>query len=220
MGLARRMRAEGLSLGEIALVLPRSVSTLLVWCREVALTDEQRAAIRERTNPQRGRRRDTQRKRRREIAQLVASARGAGPMLLRDPYFSAGVALYWAEGSKTQRRLEMVNSDARLLRLFVGWVKEFHDAEARFVASLNIHADNDVAEAHRYWRSELTIDDLRFTKPFVKPDGTGHRRNHLPHGVCRVGVRASTDAFLRTMAWIEVMALEWEPSVATLPPGR
>jgi hypothetical protein len=220
MDLARRMRSKGLSLAEIAGVLPVSKSTLSVWCRPVALSEQQQRDIRERCNPQRGRRRDTQHKRRRAIRRIEKGAREEARGLLRDPHFAAGVALYWAEGSKTQRRLEMVNSDPRLLALFVTWTRRFHDPDARFVGSLNIHADNDVGAAHAFWRSQLPIERLRFTKPYVKPDGTGHRRNRLPNGVCRMRMRASTDAFLRTMAWIDAMALEWGHGVATLPPGR
>lgn len=53
----------------------------------------------------------------------------------------------------------------------------------------------------------LPIDD--FTKSYVKPDGTGHRKNHLPYGVCTLLRRRSADAFVITMAWIEFLQQEF-----------
>lgn len=46
---------------------------------------------------------------------------------------------------------------------------------------------------------------MRFTKSFIKPAGTGHRKNHLPHGVCRACMRRSADAWHRTMGWIDAL---------------
>jgi hypothetical protein len=68
---------------------------------------------------------------------------------------------------------------------------------------INLHFDNDEQAARDYWSAELRIDPARFTKTFIKPDGTGHRKNHLPCGVCRVTMNRSTDAFITTMAWVD-----------------
>ena len=80
-------------------------------------------------------------------------------------------------------------------------------ADAKFAAAMNLHADNDEGYARGFWARELGIDTSHFTKTFVKPDGTGHRKNHLATGVCRVTMRKSTDAFLRTMAWVEFLRI-------------
>ena len=63
------------------------------------------------------------------------------------------------------------------------------------------------------WCRDIELTPAEFYKTFVKPAGTGHRKNTLPHGVCRVLVRRSTDAWLRTMEWVDVLA-------ANLPSGR
>jgi len=44
-----------------------------------------------------------------------------------------------------------------------------------------------------------------FNKSYVKPGRTGHRKNHLPHGVCILTKRRSTDAYHMTTAWIEFL---------------
>ncbi|HEX6299046.1 MAG TPA: hypothetical protein VF148_01095 [Acidimicrobiia bacterium] len=43
------------------------------------------------------------------------------------------------------------------------------------------------------------------TNTYVKPDGTGHLKDHLPHGVCTLIERKSTDAFVITMAWVKFL---------------
>jgi hypothetical protein len=38
--------------------------------------------------------------------------------LADDPFWVAGVSMYWAEGSKTSGRLAMANADPAALRMF------------------------------------------------------------------------------------------------------
>jgi len=115
----------------------------------------------------------------------------------------------------------MANSDPRLLTFFIEWAREYFSPDADFVLALNIHADNDLAGAKRFWTDALPLHDPKFTKAFIKPDGTGHRKNHLAHGVCRVRMRRSTDAWVQAMAWIDEIAHGgWFDRAATLSGGR
>ena len=123
--------------------------------------------------------------------------------LIADPFWAAGVALYWGEGSKTRNKLEVANSDPGILRLFINWVRAYLDPRAEFVLHINLHADNSEPLAKAFWAAALLLPEAEFHKTFVKPDGTGHRKNHLPHGVCRVKVRRAADQWQTTMAWIE-----------------
>ena len=202
--LGKDLRRLGLSYGEIMDLIPVKKSTLATWCREVRLSDEQYAAIKERTYGSRvGIPVDTQKKRRAEIELIQAQACLEAIHLQDDPFWAMGVALYWAEGSKTNRRLEMAHSEPEALRLLMHWVRRFHDSTATFAASINLHFDNDERSARHFWSTELGIDIENFTKTFIKPDGTGHRKNHLAYGVCRVSMRKSTNAFVTTLAWID-----------------
>ncbi len=208
--LGKDLRRLGLSYGEIMDLIPVVKSTLATWCRDVRLSDEQYEAIRQRTGSREGIPRDTNRKRRQEIELLVAQANLEAMHLQDDPFWMAGVVLYWSEGCKTNRRLEMAHSEPEALRLLMKWARTFVDPNATFAAAINLHFDNDEAQARRYWSTQLGIDLASFTKTFVKPDGTGHRKNHLAHGVCRVSMRKSTDAFLTTMAWIGFVKDDWQ----------
>ena len=109
----------GLSYGEVMDLIPVKKSTLATWCRGVKLSDEQYQAIRARTGSREGIPRDTNRKRREEIARIRAEARLLVPALMNDPMWVAGTILYWAEGAKTGGHLSMANGDPRALRLFL-----------------------------------------------------------------------------------------------------
>lgn len=203
--LGRGLRRLGLSYGEILELIPVPKGTLAGWCRDIRLTRDQIAAIKQRRGPASGPR-DTQWRRRLEVERIRREAISEAEALVADPFWVAGTVLYWGEGSKTKRSLAVANADPRLLRLFVSWCRAYHDPSAEFVMSLHLHAGNDERSARAFWSAELGFDE--YTKTFIKPPGTGHRKNKLPHGVCRVRMRRSTDEWIRTMQWIETLGSE------------
>ncbi len=68
-----------------------------------------------------------------------------------------------------------------------------------------INAGNDEIAAREWWSGQVSVELEDFTKTYIKPDGTGHRKNHLPYGFCTLTKRRSTDAYLITMSWIEFL---------------
>jgi hypothetical protein len=196
----------GLSYGEIMELIPVKKSTLATWCRDIWLTEEQTDAIKLRTAQPAGQPRDTQRRRRDEIEQIRRRAESRAVGLADDPSWVAGVVLYWAEGGKSRNDLKLANTDPNALRLFITWVRRYLDPDARFSLQLHLHEGNHDASARRYWRAQTGLDDANFYKTFIKPRGTGHRKNHLPHGVCSVKVRACADEWQTTMRWVEIVS--------------
>ena len=208
--LGRDLRRLGLSYGEIMDLIPVKKSTLATWCRDVELTNEQIAAIKKRRTPEPGRdlngdKYTTQRPRRRQIQLIKARAKLDAQRLVDQPLWVAGVALYWGEGSKATRQLSLANSDPAVLRLFKDWAVRYLPPDHGWRARINLHANNDEPAARAWWALQLEVPLSDFTKTFVKPDGTGHRKNHLPHGVCTLIKRKSTDNYHITMAWIDFM---------------
>jgi hypothetical protein len=204
--LGRDLRRLGLSYGEIMDLIRVKKSTLATWCRDVELTNDQIAALRERTGQPMGVPRDTQWKRREEIESIRIAAVGRVADLLFDPLWIAGVVLYWAEGSKTKNQLRVANTDPAALRLFVAWVRRHLDPSADFSLQLHLHEGNDEHAARLYWQRQTGLVDANFYKTFIKPKGTGHRKNHLPHGVCSVKLRRCANAWHTTMAWVEALS--------------
>jgi hypothetical protein len=205
--LGVELRFLGLSYGEIQSLIPVPKSTLSTWLNSRRLPDAAVAAIRERTDAstRRGIPVDTQWRRRQQIDTIRSDARAFALANLADPVFVSGVTMYWGEGSKTRNFVDLTNTDPAALRLFIRWVREYLDSAAEFQLGLHLHAMNNEMEAKEYWRFELGLPHAEFGKTYLKPAGTGHRKNHLRHGVCRVRTRRAADNWHRVMTSIDVV---------------
>ena len=206
--LGKALRALGLTYSEIQDVIPVPKGTLSNWSRDVSLSQCQIEAIKQRTgaHTQRGIPKDTQWRRRLEIEVIRAEARLFAESHLDDSFFVGGVVLYWGEGSKTRNFLDLTNTDPAALRYFINWVRGYMDDAAMFKLGLHLHEGNDEKSAKRYWAGVLNLEFVPFGKTYIKPAGTGHRKNQHVHGVCRVRtLRASTHGN-RVMVWIDVVA--------------
>lgn len=205
--LGKALRRLGLTYGEIREIIPVPKGTLSNWCRDNRLSSAQVDEIKERSSPtsRKGIPVDTQWRRRLEVARIRDDAREFAVGHLSDAAFVAGVVLYWGEGSKTRSDLTLSNSDPAAHRLFVSWIRRYIDPNAGFRLSLHLHEGNNECKAIAYWRRETRLHSARFTKTFIKPRGTGHRKNHLDHGVCRVRMLRGADAWHQVMEWIAVV---------------
>ena len=172
----------------------------------MTLTPAQIDAIRKRTGPetQRGIPKDTQRRRQLQIAGIRQEAKEFGENHLDDAAFVAGVVLYWAEGAKTRNFLDLANTDPVALRAFIRWVRTYLDPQAVFNLRLHLHHGNDENSAKAYRANALEMPNVRFGKTHIKAPGSGHRKNQLPHGVCRVRTEKAADHWNRVMTWINV----------------
>ena len=86
---------------------------------------------------------DTQWRRRLEIEAIRVQAKDDAKKLIDDPFWVAGVVRYWAEGSKTNRRLQLAHTEPEALDLFRHWTRTYHAEQAVFRAAINLHANND-----------------------------------------------------------------------------
>jgi hypothetical protein len=87
--------------------------------------------------------------------------------------FLAGVALYWAEGSKSKpydrrERLTFINSDPQVIDVFVAWLRLMGIAldECRF--RVHIHETADVAAAESFWAQRVGVPREVFQRATLK----------------------------------------------------
>lgn len=193
--LGKALRRLGLTYGEIRELIPVPKGTLSNWCREIHLSPGHIEAIRDRSSPgsRIGIPVNTQWRRRQGIERIRAEAKVFADENIDDAFFVAGVALCWGEGSKTRSDLSLANADPRALRLFINWVQVFHDPSADLVLKISLRADSNEPAARSYWREATGLASADFHGTFLKPDGTGHRTNHLRHGVFQARVRRCSD---------------------------
>ena len=88
--------------------------------------------------------------------------------------------------------------------------------DAQFSLHLHLHEGNDEPSARAHWIDETGLIAANFHRTFIKPAGTGHRKNHLEHGVCTVKLRRPADPWNIVMEWIDTLSEQFEIDVRPL----
>lgn len=207
---AEAMRLEGKSYREIQAALGIPKSTLSNWLSDVALTDEQQAALDDRRGGGARNRAVAIRAgriRRTEVIQEEA-AREIGSISDRE-LFLLGVMLYWAEGSKEKpwgraTQMALINSDPDVIRLFVRWLALIGIEASDLIFRLSIHESADVEAAHAFWRDVVAGDESQWRTVSLKrhrPQTVRQNTGASYHGCLVVSVRRSTDLNRRVAGW-------------------
>ncbi|MFE2328845.1 hypothetical protein ACFXD5_33930 [Streptomyces sp. NPDC059385] len=210
---ARELRLQGLTYDQIQVELGCSKSSISLWVRDLPKVDHRSPSEQGRDaalkrwaheSPRRGEARD---------AAVKAAREEIGPLGDRD-LFLAGVALYWAEGSKSKpyRRDETVtfiNSDPGVIRVWLAWLQLMEIPRERLKFRVMIHESADVEGAEQYWadlvgaqRTQLQRTTLKKHNPKTvrKNTGTEYR------GCLIVRVSASCDLYRRIEgAWCGIV---------------
>jgi hypothetical protein len=208
--VARRMRQEGRSYREIRAEVPVSKSTLSLWLKDVPISDEQRALLRQKQVTG-GERRATALRARRIASEkriMDEAASEIGELSARE-LFIAGVVLYWAEGSKqkpwrVRTSTTLINSDPSMIRLYVAWLRLLDLPITRLTAYVSIHETADVREAEAYWSEISGIPLDQFRKATIKrhKPRTNRRNTGAEYRGCLIiRVRRSTDLYRQIAGW-------------------
>ena len=118
-----------------------------------------------------------------------------------------GVALYWAEGYKTDlaRDVEIVNSDVLMIKLMMRWFREICNvSDNKFKIRIQIHSGLNIKKAIGFWSVNTGIPLNQFTKPYTKISPSSKRRigNRHPYGVCHIRI-ADTKLLMKIKGWIK-----------------
>ena len=206
---ARFLRTRfGLSYNEIKERLIISKSTLSLWLKDIKLNLKQKKRLQDKTDlmfSQKLGAKANKEKRAKEVEQIKNLAKKEIVNLDHETFKMAGAILYWAEGGKSNGT-SFSNSDSRMIEFIVGWLKKTFDiSPSRLKAHLHIHYGNDEKKIKKYWSKLTGIPLQNFYKTFIKPKGTGHRTNILPHGIIKIRVSGPkvSDLMHRILAWSE-----------------
>ncbi|WP_282692877.1 hypothetical protein [Streptomyces sp. CC208A] len=169
---ARELRLQGITYDQIQVELGCSKSSISLWVRDLPKVDH-------RTPAEQGReaalKRWAHERPLREAARAATvheAAKAVGKLTARELFF-AGVALYWAEGSKSKphRRDETVafiNSDPDVIRVYLAWLDLLGIARDRLRFRVMIHETADVAGAEKYWADLAGIQPSALQKTTLK----------------------------------------------------
>ena len=185
----------------IARALGVSPSSVHAWTRDIALTTEQRErnlyGPRGPANPEAVAARVAAWKLRNREKRRGYQEEGRERARCGDPLHLAGCMLYWAEGAKARNRVQLVNSDPDLLKVFCRFLTEsLSVSPADITVRLHVYLNNGLAieEIEAYWLKLLGLDRHCLRKHAINcmpTSSSGRRTNRLPYGVCTVSVHST-----------------------------
>ena len=78
--------------------------------------------------------------------------------------------LYWGEGGKVDNHITFINSDPKMIRVFLKlFRKSFIPDESKFRALVHIHEYHDETQVKNYWSKITKIPLQKFSKSYLKP---------------------------------------------------
>ncbi|MET9256690.1 hypothetical protein [Streptomyces sp. NPDC003717] len=205
---ARELRLRGWTYDQIEAELGCSRSSVSLWVRDLPrpepryTPEEQRALM----NAGLRRLRDAQDEERERIR--ADAAREAGTLSDRE-LFMAGVALYWAEGSKSKpydrrERVVFVNSDPGVIHVYLAWLDLLEVSRDRLGFRILIHESADVEAAQGYWAGLVGVDAATFMRPTLKRHNPKTVRKNTGddyHGCLVVTVARGAELYNRIEGW-------------------
>ncbi|NBE54309.1 hypothetical protein [Streptomyces boluensis] len=205
---ARELRLQGWTYDRIQLELGCSKSSISLWVRDLPkpeprYTPEEQQALMHAGLARLRSAQDEERERIRHAAHQETSE------LSDRELFLVGVALYWAEGSKSKpharrERVTFVNSDPGVIETFAAWLDLLGVAPEHRRYRLLIHESADLPGAHQYWADVLGVDVDVFSRPTLKRHNPKTVRKNTGddyHGCLVVSVNQSAQLYLRVEGW-------------------
>lgn len=210
---ARELRLRGLTYDQIELELGCSKSSISLWVRDLPkpeprFTKEER---RDRMNAGLARVRAAQDQERQETKRLAREEVGT---LTDRELFLAGVALYWAEGSKDKayRRtevLQFINSDPNVIKIYLRWLELLGVTRERMRLRVSIHESADVPAAEAFWADLVGVNVSAFQKATLKKHNPTTKRKNTAdtyRGCLVIYVTKSADLYRRMEgAWYGIV---------------
>jgi len=204
---ARELREKGWSINQIYKQLGVSKGSVSLWVRDIQLTDAHLKQLSERGQRQEVVEKRRQTRLRRENARrqvIIDFAEKQIKKISQDQLFLIGVALYWAEGSKTKRGVvELSNSDPELIKVGMAFFRNICKVpEKKFRGHIFIHPHLDRIKAEKYWSSVSKIPRDQFFKTSMQQSRASRKkRDTLPFGTFSIYI-CDTELFLKIRGWI------------------
>ena len=196
--LARELRNQGLSIGEIAKKLRVSKGSISPWVRDIILTEEQKTSIGFRKNtfsPETIKKRQISRQwysDKYRCLRLSHQNNGREMAKSGDSLFIAGCMLYWAEGAKKRSSLIFTNSDCNMITFFVKFLTKCFNLrmeDLKFSCHYSLSSGLSIEDVESYWSNILRIPRCLFNKTTVSrmPRISGiERQERTKYGVVKV----------------------------------
>lgn len=182
------LRKKGFSYSQIKEKVTVSKSTLSNWLKDMPLSTKRMSELRDNSPKRIESFRQTMRKKREKILlqRIFEEKKKVGKISKRDLYI-IGLALYWAEGTKTwDSKIEVTNSDPMLLQVFLRWLKAEKADIGRARIKLHLYEGMNIKKEMSFWSNSLEISLEQFYQPIIKETRRRFHRGSHGHGTCQL----------------------------------
>jgi hypothetical protein len=203
----RQLRLAELTYDDIAELTGASKGSLSLWLRDLPRTfpgsKEQRQARLESTCAKNREDRAVRR-----AAKISSAASAVGPLGDRELFF-VGLALYWAEGTKSKPwairdRVTFVNSDPSVILVFMRWLALIGVSLDRCRFRVAIHESADVPGAEKYWAELIGFDVETIYRSTLKrhqPKTTRYNTGESYRGCLVINIAKSAELYRSVEGW-------------------
>ncbi|GHF64174.1 hypothetical protein GCM10010218_52060 [Streptomyces mashuensis] len=203
---ARELRRAGKTYDEIVAELGVAKSSVSLWVRDLPKPRKTVKQMREMSEARWAPYREARDAKREEVKRAATAEIGA--MTDRD-LFIAGVALYWAEGTKSKphrpsERATFINSDPDVIYLYLRWLALLGVKPERLRFHVMVHENANVAAVEQFWADLVGVDITGLGKTTLKKHNPKTvRKNVGEHyrGCLIVRVLDSADLYRRIEGW-------------------
>lgn len=104
-----------------------------------------------------------------------------------------GIGLYLGEGSKTQNLVRLVNTDPKVVQLFIKWLKMFGLRNKNIAIRIHLYPDSDVHISEQFWLKKTCLPKSSLQKASIDTRANKNRKRNKVHinGTAHVTVRAN-----------------------------
>lgn len=202
------LRKQGKSLNEIVDELKVSKGSVSLWVRDIRLSASQRTKLNKRgfsvsAIEKRRLNRIENTIRRHQV--VIDEAKGDVQDLSHYELMLVGTALYWGEGSKTNRNVASIaNSDPSVIKIMMRFFKEILEvSQTKFRGHIHTFSHLNADEAENYWSEVSGISRTQFYKTYSKPSKSSlGKKDNLPYGTFQIYV-CDTSVALKIKGWME-----------------
>jgi hypothetical protein len=143
------------------------------------------------------------------IQEAVAYAGSQVGELSDRDIFILGLGIYVGEGSKTANFTRIVNSDPKIIRFSIMWLKTcFGLKNSNFRIRLHIYPDNDQIEVIKYWMKYLRMKRSVFYPVYIdtRTNKKKDRQGVLPYGTAHMTVVSNGEKSLGVLLQRKIIA--------------
>ena len=207
---AQELRRQGLSYREILTQVYVSKSTISLWCKDIELTEKQKLRLlkKKQFGQKKGSLVAAENKRRARIKRtekIRKEARKTVGKLGRRDKFITGIALYAAEGNKSDGKAGFSNADPKLNKFMMDWFLTFAKVPIeKMRGAIWLHEGLSERRAKTFWSELVNLPFTQFHKTYIakiKNDSKKIRKNIHQYGI--FAIKFSDAAIHRKiMGWI------------------